>query len=104
MVAMESPRKVSADGGGPAETERSKPPLPGKGQEPESSRARGSYRAGEGNHYQAVFSIKSATGPAATRGSHKHGEVPYSDSVRTHAGERWSVFGNGSGTGKRRAT
>jgi len=42
MVAMESPREISADGGGPPETERSKPPLPGMSQEPEISKARSS--------------------------------------------------------------
>jgi len=40
MVALESPREISGDGGGQTETERPKPALPGAGAEPETTRAR----------------------------------------------------------------
>ena len=42
MVALESPRDISGDGGVPTETERAKPALPGARQKPETTRARGS--------------------------------------------------------------
>src|ERR1035437_10077657 len=42
MVAPESPRKIPGDGGGPTETERPKPALPGARQKPKTTRARGS--------------------------------------------------------------
>src|ERR1700674_4956778 len=42
MVALESPREISGDDGGPAETERAKPALPGARQKPETIKARGS--------------------------------------------------------------
>src|SRR5712692_4569741 len=40
MVALESPREISGDDGGPTETERRKPTLPGAHQKPETTRAR----------------------------------------------------------------
>ena len=42
MVALESPREIPGDGGGPTETERSKPALSGADQKPKNTRARGS--------------------------------------------------------------
>jgi hypothetical protein len=42
MVAVESPREIPGVGGGPTETERSKPTLSGACQRPETSRAGGS--------------------------------------------------------------
>jgi len=42
MVAMEGAATISGDGGGPTETERAKPALPGARQKPKNTRARGS--------------------------------------------------------------
>ena len=42
MVALESPREISGDDGGPAETERAKPTLPGARQKSETTRAKDS--------------------------------------------------------------
>jgi len=42
MVAVEGPGEISGDEGRPAETERSKPALPGARQKPETSSTRGS--------------------------------------------------------------
>jgi hypothetical protein len=42
MVAVEGAATIPGDGGGPTETERAKPALPGAGQKPETTRARGS--------------------------------------------------------------
>jgi len=103
MVALESPREISGDGGGPTEAQRAKPTLPGARQKPETTRIRGSKRGREGNHYRTFFSTIAATGQAATRDSSISGEVPYNASAHTPAGARWSASENGSGAGNRRA-
>jgi len=104
MVAVEGTATLPGDGTGPAETERAKPALPGACQEPETTRATGSYRGREGNHYRTFFSSMAATGPAATSDSCTSGEVPCSASAHRGAARRWSASKSGSGAGKRRAT
>ena len=88
MVAPESPRKIPGNGGGPTKTERAKPALPRARQEPETTRASGSSRPCEGNHYGTFFSIIAATGRAATSTSRPSGEVPCSVFVRRPVGAR----------------
>jgi hypothetical protein len=61
-----------------AETERSKPVLPGAREKPETPSARGR----EGNHYRTFVSTTAATGLAAMRDSRTSGEVPYRTSAR----------------------
>jgi hypothetical protein len=104
MVAVEGAATISGDKGGPTEKERARAALPGARQKPETTRARGSKRPREGNHYRTFFSIIAATGRAAMSDSSISGEVPYNASARTPAGARWSAFKNASGAGNRRAT
>ena len=87
MVAVEGATAIPGDGARPTETERARPTLPGARQNPETTRARGSWRGHEGNH-QEVFSRLAATGQAATKNSFTNGEVPCSASVRTSAAMR----------------
>ena len=103
MGALEGPGKIPGDQGRQAATERSKPALPGAREKPETPRARGSSRGREGNHYRTFFSTVAATGLAVMRDSRTSGEVPCNTSVRQSAGARWSVSGNGSSAGNRRA-
>lgn len=104
MVALEGAGKISGDQGLQAATERSKPTLPGAREKPETAKARGSSRGREGHHYRTFFSTIRATGLAATWDLSAGGEVLYNASARTTAGARWSVCGNGSSVGSRRAT
>jgi hypothetical protein len=103
MVAVEGAATIPGDGGGQAETEWPKPALPRAGPQPETPRARGSWRGREGNHSE-LFSSLVATGQAATRDSCASGAVPCNASARRRAGMRWSGCKSGSGAGKRRAT
>ena len=50
MVAVEGAATIPGDDGGHTETEQPKPALPGAGAEPETTRARGSWRGREGHH------------------------------------------------------
>jgi hypothetical protein len=104
MVALESPREIPGDEGGPTETEGPKLALPGAGAQPETNSARSSWRPGEGNPYRTFFSTVAATGRAATRDSCGHGEVLYSTSARRRAGARWRASKSASGDGNRRGT
>ena len=103
VVALESPGKIPEDGAGPAETERSKPTLPGTNQDPETSVARSPEGPREGHHYRTFFSTIHATGRDATRASSGNGEVPCNVSVPTPAGARWNGFRKGSDAGNNRA-
>jgi len=49
MVTLEGPGEIPGQPGGPTETERPKPALPGTGAEPEAPQERGSWRGREGN-------------------------------------------------------
>jgi hypothetical protein len=102
MVALEGAAKIPCDEGLQAAAERSKPPLPGAREKPETGRARRSSRGREGHHYGTFFSTIRATGRAAMWDSSVGGEVLYNASARQSAGERWSASGNGSGAGNRR--
>jgi hypothetical protein len=104
MVALEGAGKIPGDEGLQAATERSKPTLPGAREKPETARARGSSRGREGHHYRIFFSTIRATGLAATWYLSVGAEVLYNASARTIAGAPWSVSGNGSSAGSRRAT
>ena len=103
MVAVEGPAEIPGQNGGPTETQRPKPALPGADQKPETTRAGGSSRGREGNHSGRVFSRIAATGQAATRTTCVSGEVPCNASVRGPVGVRWSASKNGNGAGNRRA-
>jgi len=103
MVALEGAATIPGDAGGQAETEPPEPVLPGALQKAENTRARGSYRGREGNHYGTFFSTILVTGRAATKDSCGRGEVPYNASVPMPAGVRWSASKIGSGGGKKRA-
>ena len=104
MVTLEGAATIPGDEGGQAETEQPEPVLPGARQKPENTRARGSYRGREGNHYGTFFSTILVTGRAATKDSCGRGEVPYNASVPMPAGVRWSASKIGSSAGKKRAS